>query len=90
MLRILLVEERSPELVFGSDSVPIRLELPHYCALPPIGALEGGLTRAERIGFRTTPVGTRRLPARIETQYRAEAEALLGRNPYAPFVERIG
>lgn len=102
MLRILLVEDRSLGLVFGPEGVLIRLpttrriaewlDLPHYYVLPLIGALEadGDLTRAERVGIRTTPAGTRRLFARIEAQYRADAEAVLGRDLYALLADRIG
>ncbi|HOV68348.1 MAG TPA: hypothetical protein PLI31_08310, partial [Methanoregulaceae archaeon] len=94
MLRILLVEERSLGLVITPEGVLIRLpttrriaerlDVPHYYVLPLIGALEadGDLTRAERVGIQTTPAGTRRLFARIETQYRAEAEVLIGRDLY--------
>ena len=101
MLRIIFVEERSIGVVFTPEGVLLRLPttrrtaerlgVPHYYVLPLIGALEAGgcLTRAERVGIRTTPAGTRRLFARVDLAYRAEAEALLGTDLYALLVERI-
>ena len=101
VLHIIFVEERSLGLVFVPDGVLLRLPttrrtaerlgVPHYYVLPLIGALEavGDLTRAERVGIRTTPAGTRRLFARVDAAYRAEAEALLGPDLYALLVERI-
>ena len=62
-----------------------RLGVPHYYVLPLIGALEadGLVTRAERVGIRTTPEGTRRFFERIDEDHRADAEALLGPGVYA-------
>lgn len=80
ILHIIFVEERSLGLVFTPDGVLLRLPttrrtaerlgVPHYYVLPLIGALEaeGCLTRAERVGIRTTPAGTRRLFDRVDTQ----------------------
>jgi hypothetical protein len=102
ILHVIIVEEQSLGLVFTPDGVLLRLpttrriaerlDIPHYYVLPLIGALEaaGDLTRAERVGIRTTPEGTRRLLARIDEQYRAEAEAILGPDLYALLLERPG
>jgi hypothetical protein len=90
MLSIALVEDKVLGLDFTADGLRIRLpttrriaeklEVPHYYILPLIGALEadGLLTRAERVGIRTTPAGARRLFERVRTAYREPAEALLG------------
>jgi hypothetical protein len=95
MLALVLVEDRMLGLEFTVDAFLIRLpttrriaerlDVPHYYVLPLIGALEadGLLTRAERVGIRTTPEGTRRFFERIDEGYRAEAEALLGCELYA-------
>lgn len=102
ILQIIFVEERSLGLVFTPGGVLLRLpttlriaervEMPHYYILPLIGVLEadGNLTRAERVGIRTTPAGTRRLFDRVDAQYRSKAEPLLGRDLYALLVERLG
>lgn len=72
-LRTIFMEEPSLGFFFTSDGVLLllpttlriagRLGMPHYYVLPPTGVLEteGNLTRAERVGGRTTPAGTRRL-----------------------------
>jgi DNA-binding FadR family transcriptional regulator len=90
MLAILLVEDRALGLEFTGEGILVRLPttrriaerlgVPHYYVLPLIGALEadGLLTRAERVGIRTTPAGTKRLLDGIELQHRDEAVALLG------------
>ncbi len=102
ILRIIFVEERSIGLVFTSDGVLLRLpttrriaerlDVPHYYVLSLIGVLEaeGTLTRAERVGIRTTVKGTCRLFARVEAGYRTEAETLLGQDLYAVLVGRTG
>ncbi len=94
MLALLLVEDRALGLEFMSDAILIRLPttrriaerlgVPHYYVLPLIGALEadGLLTRAERVGIRTTPCGTSRLFERIDEGYRDEAKSLLGPGLY--------
>lgn len=94
MLALVLVEDRSLGLDFTIGAILIRLPttrriadrlgVPHYYVLPLIGALEadGLLTRAERVGIRTTPAGTRRFLDLIDERYRAEAEALLGPEIY--------
>lgn len=101
VLHICIVEERSLGLVFTPDGILLRLpttrrtaerlNVPHYYVLPLIGALEadGCITRAERVGIRTTPAGTRLFFARIDATYRAEAEALLGSDLYVLLVERV-
>ncbi len=90
MLSIALVEDRALGLEFTTDGILIRLPttrriaerlgVPHYYVLPLIGTLEadGLVTRAERVGIRTTPAGTRRLLDRIEEAYAEGAHALLG------------
>jgi hypothetical protein len=95
MLALVLVEDRALGLEFTGDAVLIRLPttrriaerlgVPHYYVLPLIGALEadGLVTRAERVGIRTTPMGTLRFFERIDEDYRVEAEALLGPEVYA-------
>jgi hypothetical protein len=100
MLALVLVEDRALGLEFAGDGFLIRLPttrriaerlgVPHYYVLPLIGALEadGLLTRAERVGIRTTPGGTRRLLELIEVGYRAEAEALLGPDLYSLLLAR--
>ncbi|MEN6517846.1 MAG: hypothetical protein ABFC38_06595 [Methanospirillum sp.] len=100
MLALLLVEDRALGLEFTGGEFLIRLPttrriaerlgVPHYYVLPLIGALEadGLLTRAERVGIRTTPDGTRRLFDRIETGYRREAKELLSPGVYALLLAR--
>lgn len=100
MLALVLAEDRALGLEFGSDAFLIRLPttrriaerlgVPHYYVLPLIGALEadGLLSRAERVGIRTTPGGTRRFFERIDKVYRADAEALLGPDVYALLLAR--
>ena len=100
VLQIIFVEERRLALVIAPHRVLFmlpttrriaeQLGIPHYYVLPLIGTLEadGNLTRAERVGIRTTPAGTRRLFDRIGAQYRVEAEELLGPGLYAALVER--
>lgn len=100
MLVLALVEDRAISLEFTGDAVLIRLPttrriadrlgVPHYYVLPLVGALEadGLLTRAERIGIRTTREGTRRLFDRIDEAYRREAEALLGLDVYVLLLKR--
>jgi DNA-binding FadR family transcriptional regulator len=100
MLAIVLVEDRMLGIEFTGDAVLIRLPttrriaerlgVPHYYVLPLIGALEadGLLTRAERVGIRTTSAGTRRLFERIHEGYRVDAEALLGLELYALLLAR--
>jgi hypothetical protein len=100
MLAIVLVEDRMLGIEFTGDAFLIRLPttrriaerlgVPHYYVLPLIGALEadGLLTRAERVGIRTTSAGTRRLFERIHEGYRADAEALLGLELYALLLTR--
>jgi DNA-binding FadR family transcriptional regulator len=100
MLALVLIEDRALGLEFAEDAFLIRLPttrriaerlgVPHYYVLPLIGALEadGLLTRAERVGIRTTPVGTRRLFDRIDEGHRNEAEALLGPELYSLLLAR--
>jgi hypothetical protein len=100
MLALVLVEDRALGLEFTGDAVLIRLPttrriaerlgVPHYYVLPLIGALEadGLLTRAERVGIRTTPGGTHRLFDLIDESYRGETEALLGPELYALLLAR--
>lgn len=100
MLTLVLVEDRVLGIEFGSDAFLIRLPttrriaerlgVPHYYVLPLIGALEadGLLSRAERVGIRTTPEGTRRFFERIDEMYRAEAETLLGPEVFAMLLAR--
>ncbi|NLX48625.1 MAG: hypothetical protein GXY82_01875 [Methanospirillum sp.] len=90
MITIALVDDRVLGLEFTPDGVLIRLpttrkiaerlDVPHYYVLPLIGMLEadGLVTRAERVGIRTTPAGTHRLFGRIEQHYAGDAESLLG------------
>lgn len=99
VLRI-IVEERSVGLIFTPDGVLLRLpttrriaerlDVPHYYVLPLIGVLEadGFLTRAERVGIRTTPAGTGRLLARIDREHRAEVGAILGPDLYALLIKQ--
>ena len=100
MLALVLVEDRALGLEFAEGAFLIRLPttrriadrlgVPHYYVLPLIGALEadGLLTRAERVGIRTTPRGTRRLFDRIDEGYRTQAEAFLGPDLYALLLAR--
>ncbi len=100
-LRTMFVEEPSLGFFFTSDGVLLllpttrriagRLGMPHYYVLPPAGVLEaeGNLTRAERVGIRTTP-GGRAGSSTGPTRYRADAGALLGPDLYALLVERAG
>lgn len=100
MLALVLVEDRALGIEFTDSGFLIRLPttrriaerlgVPHYYVLPLIGALEadGLLTRAERVGIRTTPDGTRRLFDRIDENYRNEAMALLGPEMYAHLLAR--
>lgn len=100
MLALVLGEDRVLGIEFGSDAFLIRLPttrriaerlgVPHYYVLPLIGALEadGLLSRAERVGIRTTPKGTCRFFERIDEVYRAEAEALLGPEIFAMLLAR--
>lgn len=100
MLALVLVEDRALGLEFAEGAFLIRLPttrriaerlgVPHYYVLPLIGALEadGLLTRAERVGIRTTPRGTRRLFDRINEGYRTQAEALLGHDLYSLLLAR--
>ena len=100
MLALVLVEDRALGLEFTGDAFLIRLPttrriaerlgVPHYYVLPLIGALEadGLLTRAERVGIRTTPDGTRQLFDRIDEGYRNEAETLLGPELYILLLAR--
>ena len=100
MLALVLVEDRALGLEFTGNAFLIRLPttrriaerlgVPHYYVLPLIGALEadGLLSRAERVGIRTTPVGTRRFLERIDEGYRAAAEELLGPEVYALLIAR--
>ncbi|MGD9936920.1 MAG: hypothetical protein AB7S61_05530 [Methanoregulaceae archaeon] len=90
MLSIALSEDRAIGLEFTTDGVLIRLPttrriadrlgVPHYYVLPLIGTLEadGLVTRAERVGIRTTPAGTIRLFERIRACYAEPARSLLG------------
>jgi hypothetical protein len=100
MLAIVFVEDRMLGLEFTEDTFLIRLPttrriaerlgVPHYYVLPLIGALEadGLLTRAERVGIRTTIAGTCRFFDRIHERYRADAEALLGLELYTLLLAR--
>lgn len=100
MLSLVLVEDRALGIEFTGDGLLIRLPttrriaerlgVPHYYVLPLIGALEadGFLTRAERVGIRTTPLGTRQLLERIDREYRLPAEHLLGNRLYTLLLER--
>jgi DNA-binding FadR family transcriptional regulator len=100
MLALVLVEDRALGLEFAGGTVLIRLPttrriaerlgVPHYYVLPLIGTLEadGLVTRAERVGIRTTAEGTRRLFDRIDGLYRAEAIALLDSDLYALILAR--
>lgn len=100
MLALVLEEDRALGLEFTGGSILIRLPttrriaerlgVAHYYVLPLIGALEadGLLTRAERVGIRTTPAGTRRFFDRIDAGYRYAAESLLGPEVYALLLAR--
>ncbi len=90
MLSIALNEDHALGLEFTTEGMLIRLPttrriaerlgVPHYYVLPLIGTLEadGLVTRAERVGIRTTRAGTARLLGRIEEAYAEAAAALLG------------
>jgi DNA-binding FadR family transcriptional regulator len=100
MLSLVLEEDMALGLEFAGDSILIRLPttrriaerlgVAHYYVLPLIGALEadGLLTRAERVGIRTTPEGTRRFFDRIDEGYRDAARSLLGSDVYEILLAR--
>jgi len=101
MLSIAMVEDRALGLEFTREGLLLRLPttrriaerlgVPHYYVLPLIGMLEadGLLTRAERVGIRTTPAGTHRLLDRIEEAYVDAADALLGPEVFRLLLSRF-
>ena len=101
-VRIQLVEERALTVTFSPDGVLIRfpttrrlaefLGVPHYYVLPVFGQMEeeGLITRAERVGIVTTPLGSRRFVAVMVSRFRKEALAVLGEPLLREIQARMG
>ncbi len=89
-IRILLEEDRQMTISFSPGGIAIRfpttrrlaeyLGIPHYYVLPQFGAMErdGLITRIERVGISTTPVGTELLLKLMTEHYQVRAEEILG------------
>ncbi|NLZ30657.1 MAG: hypothetical protein GX885_07950 [Methanomicrobiales archaeon] len=89
-IRILLEEDRQMTISFSPGGIAIRfpttrrlaeyLGIPHYYVLPQFGAMErdGLITRIERVGISTTPVGTELLLKLMTGHYQVRAEEILG------------
>jgi Mn-dependent DtxR family transcriptional regulator len=98
--KILIREDRSLTVVFTRDTASLKfpttrrlaeyLEMPHYYVLPYFARMEEQalVTRAERVGIMTTPAGTRKLLGMMGTQYRVEAEQILGKEVFSELIRR--
>jgi len=100
-VRIQLVEDRTLTFTFSREGVSLRfpttrrldefLQTPHYYVLPVFGQMEEGglITRAERVGIMTTPLGARKFIDLVETKYRSEAIHVLGEPVFLEIMRRI-
>jgi len=88
-IRIQLAE-RSISVTFTHDAIRIKfpttrrlaefLEVPHYYVLPYFAMMEQEelVTRAERVGIRTTSKGSRKMINLMREKYLHETEEILG------------
>jgi DNA-binding transcriptional regulator YhcF (GntR family) len=102
VLKIQLLEEREISVIFSDKGIRIRLpttrrlaeylNVPHYYVLPYFGMMEQEalVTRAERVGIMTTPVGTARYLKMMKERYPAEGEAILGPGVFRDLMSRAG
>jgi DNA-binding transcriptional regulator YhcF (GntR family) len=89
-LRIHLLQDRAVTITFTPEDVLIKfpttrslaefLKVPHYYVLPYFGMMEQEnlVTRAERVGILTTPLGTRKYLDLMNRDYRTKAIEILG------------
>lgn len=99
-LRIHLLHDRAVTITFTPSDVLIKfpttrslaefLKVPHYYVLPYFGMMEQEqlVTRAERVGILTTPLGTRKYLDLMNRNYRNEAIEILGEELLARLTER--
>ena len=89
-LRIHLLQDHAVTITFTKEDILVKfpttrslaefLKVPHYYVLPYFGMMEQEelVTRAERVGILTTPLGTRKYLDLMNRNYRAEAVEILG------------
>jgi len=99
-LRIHLLQDRAVTLTFTREDILVKfpttrslaefLKVPHYYVLPYFGMMEQEnlVTRAERVGILTTPLGTSKYFDLMNRNYRAEAAEILGENLLTEFISR--
>lgn len=92
--RSLILEDRELSLQVSADGIKVRfpttrriaerMDVPHYYVLPYFAGLEtqGFLTRTERVGIFTTPIGTKRLFSGMSEIELADLEAVCGGDLY--------
>lgn len=92
--RTLILEDGELSLQVSAEGIRVRfpttrriaerMDVPHYYVLPYFAGLEtqGFLTRTERVGIFTTPVGTKRLFVGMSADELARIEAVCGRELY--------
>ena len=84
------IAERSISITFAQDTIRIKfpttrrlaefLEVPHYYVLPYFAMMEQEdlVTRAERVGIRTTAKGSRKMIDLMKEKYLQDTEDILG------------
>ncbi|MEI6841163.1 MAG: hypothetical protein WCK53_07850 [Methanomicrobiales archaeon] len=89
-IRIQVQHDRNISVSFSERQIQVKfpttrrlaefLEVPHYYVLPYFAMMEQEelVTRAERVGILTTMKGTKILVGLMTTQYREDAEKILG------------
>ncbi len=97
-IRILLEEERSITINCFLGEICIKfpttrriaefLQVPHYYVLPYFAMMEEMklVTRVERIGIFTTPIGTKKIVKMMCTDFRKEASEVMG-EPLLAYLE---
>ncbi len=93
--RSLILEDGELSLQVSADGIKVRfpttrriaerMDVPHYYVLPYFAGLEtqGFLTRTERVGIFTTPIGTKRLFSGMSVEEIAALKAVCGGDLYS-------
>ncbi|MEN6442414.1 MAG: hypothetical protein WC391_08415 [Methanoregula sp.] len=98
----IMVQERSITITFSPESITVKfpttrrlaefLEVPHYYILPYFAMMEQEelVTRAERVGILTTPKGSEKLIALMQSGYPKETREILGTTIFSHLTQRLG
>ena len=100
-IRIQVQHDRNISVSFSERQIQVKfpttrrlaefLEVPHYYVLPYFAMMEQEelVTRAERVGILTTMKGTKILVGLMTTQYREDAEKILGQELFNDIINAL-